>query len=185
VGNETIADSRPALVVDNAVATGNASAVTYRFEVSDLGTFPSDPVRTFSADGIPQGSGTTTWTVDRDLAPSIQWFWRARATNGTVTSADSRIETFRTPGGCTFVLSTKDVTAGAGGETGTVAVTAGNSCSWTAVSNVPFITVTSGARGTGNGTVAFTVAPNAGAARAGTVTVANQTVTVNQAASQP
>jgi hypothetical protein len=52
------------------------------------------------------------------------------------------------------------------------------------VSNAVWITVTNGANGSGVGTVQFIVDPNAtGAARAGTVTIAGQVFTVNQAGS--
>ena len=74
----------------------------------------------------------------------------------------------------------QDVAASA--TTGTVAVTAGAGCTWTATSGVPWITVTSGASGTGNGPVGFSVAANTGSARSGTMTIAGQTFTVNQAA---
>ena len=63
---------------------------------------------------------------------------------------------------------------------GTVAVTTAAGCAWTAVSNNSFITVTSGATGSGNGTVGFSVAANTGAARTGTLTIAGQTFTVTQ-----
>jgi hypothetical protein len=64
-------------------------------------------------------------------------------------------------------------------------VTAGAGCAWTAVSNAASITVTSGASGSGNGSVVFAVlANNTTVARSGTLTVAGQTVTVNQAAGQ-
>ncbi len=54
-------------------------------------------------------------------------------------------------------------------------------CPWTAVSNSPFITILTGATGTGNGTVTFRVAAFAGSGtRTGTMTVAGQTVTVTQ-----
>lgn len=55
-------------------------------------------------------------------------------------------------------------------------------CNWGATSNAPWLTVTGGNQGTGNGTVTYSVAANTGAARQGTLTVANQTFTVNQAA---
>src|SRR5262245_12911096 len=83
VGGATVPPGRPTLVVTNAAATGNVGTVTYRFEVSDLTSFPDDPFRTFTQDGVAQGSGTTSWTLTHDLGPSVQWFWRARATNGT------------------------------------------------------------------------------------------------------
>jgi hypothetical protein len=64
----------------------------------------------------------------------------------------------------------------------TLNVTAGPGCAWTA-SGGGFITVTSGASGTGNGTVSFTVTANSsGAVRTGTLTAAGQTVTVTQRA---
>ncbi|HEU0177661.1 MAG TPA: BACON domain-containing carbohydrate-binding protein [Blastocatellia bacterium] len=54
-------------------------------------------------------------------------------------------------------------------------------CSWTAVSNVDWITVTSGASGSGAGTVGYSVAANSGAQRVGTITVNGQAFTVTQA----
>jgi hypothetical protein len=45
---------------------------------------------------------------------------------------------------------------------------------------VPWITITSGASGSGSGTVAFSVAPNTGGAREGTLTIAGVTFTVTQ-----
>jgi len=53
-------------------------------------------------------------------------------------------------------------------------------CSWTAVSNVGWITITTGASGSGNGTVSYSVGANGGAARSGTMTIAGQTFTVTQ-----
>jgi hypothetical protein len=70
-----------------------------------------------------------------------------------------------------------------GGGAGTpVAVTAGNGCTWTATSNAAWLTITSGASGSGNGTVTFTIAANTGSSRTGTLTIAGGTFTVTQAA---
>jgi hypothetical protein len=75
------------------------------------------------------------------------------------------------------------------GDTGTgtpspvVGVTMSAGCAWTAVSNAPWITVTAGAGGSGNGTVTFAVAPDLGpghTTRIGTLTVAGQTVTITE-----
>jgi hypothetical protein len=64
-----------------------------------------------------------------------------------------------------------------------LSVSTGTSCSWTAVSNVSWITISSGASGSGIGAVNYVVAANATTAvRTGTVTVAGQTVTFTQAA---
>src|SRR5207247_325854 len=70
----------------------------------------------------------------------------------------------------------------AGGGTGSTTVTAPTGCAWTAVSNDAWITVTTGASGSGNGSVTFSVAANtAGTSRTGTLTVAGNTFTVTQA----
>ena len=71
------------------------------------------------------------------------------------------------------------------GNSGNVTVTknlsATGSCDWQAMSNSSFITIDSGATGSGNGTVNFTVAPNTtGAARVGSLTVAGRNVTITQ-----
>ncbi len=90
------------------------------------------------------------------------------------------------PSACTYSISSVGETAPLTGGTGTISVTAGSGCKWTAVSSQPWIRVTAGASGTGNGTVSFTVSPNSlvanqGApARAGTISVAGYTYTVTQ-----
>ena len=57
---------------------------------------------------------------------------------------------------------------------------------WTAVANQPWIAITSGSSGSGDGTIAFNAAINTGAARSGTITVTDgriaSTVVVSQAA---
>ena len=53
---------------------------------------------------------------------------------------------------------------------------------WTATSNAPWLTITGGASGTGNGTVIYTVAANGGSERTGTLTIGGKTFTVNQSA---
>jgi len=84
-------------------------------------------------------------------------------------------------GDCSFSISPTSQTFGASSGSSTVVVTTANGCSWTAVSNDSFITVTSGASGAGNGTVNYSVAANASAnPRTGTMTIAGQTFTVIQ-----
>jgi VCBS repeat-containing protein len=56
---------------------------------------------------------------------------------------------------------------------------------WTATTTTPWITINQPIGGSANGTVNFTVAPNAGPARTGTLVVALQTVKVTQDASAP
>ena len=85
--------------------------------------------------------------------------------------------------GCTYSINPGSANAVAAGETETIAVTSLAGCAWTAASNSSWLTVTSGASGSGNGTVALSVAANPAASpRTGTATIAGQTFTVNQAA---
>jgi hypothetical protein len=102
------------------------------------------------------------------------------ARTGTLTIAGETFTVEQDGAACTFSLSATNLNVGAGTGTGSVTVTAPATCAWTAVSNAPWITVTSGASGTGAGTVAFSVAANSGAARSGTLTIAGRTFTVAQ-----
>jgi len=87
---------------------------------------------------------------------------------------------------CTFTLAPTSVGVLSTANSGTVNVTAASGCTWTSVSNSGFITVISGASGSGNGTVSFNVAANtATSPRAGSITIAGQSFTVNQAAAAP
>ena len=81
---------------------------------------------------------------------------------------------------CGFGISPSSRAFGAAGGGDSVSVTAAGGCAWSAVSNDTFITVTSGASASGNGTVGYTVDANVGPARGGTVTIAGQTFTVTQ-----
>ncbi len=90
------------------------------------------------------------------------------------------------PPTCTYSIAPTSQSFSDPGGTGSVAVTTTPStCAWTAVSNAGWITVTSGASGTGNGTVSYSVAANTGSARNGSITIAGQTFTVSQAAPPP
>ncbi len=62
-----------------------------------------------------------------------------------------------------------------------IAVSAPLACAWTALSNDTWITINSGATGSGNGSVNYSVSANTGATRRnGSITVAGQTFTVVQ-----
>ncbi|HEY7500963.1 MAG TPA: BACON domain-containing carbohydrate-binding protein [Vicinamibacterales bacterium] len=86
-------------------------------------------------------------------------------------------------GSCTFSINPTSAAAAAGGGSGFVTVTTQPGCAWTASSNAAFLTVTSGTPGNGNGSVGYSVGANSNTSpRSGTLTIAGQTFTVNQAA---
>ena len=78
-----VSTTRPQLTVTNGAVSADAGAVQYDFQLDDEGaTFPN-PV-TFS---VSRSGGTTTSArYENALARNQQFWWRARATNGTVTS---------------------------------------------------------------------------------------------------
>ena len=60
-------------------------------------------------------------------------------------------------------------------------VSSGQGCDWTAQSNVPWITITSPASGTGTADITYVVSTNAtGVARTGTLTIGGQTFAISQ-----
>jgi uncharacterized protein (TIGR03437 family) len=69
-----------------------------------------------------------------------------------------------------------------GGSNGSIAVTAGSDCPWSATASVPWISLTSSQSGIGSGTVAYTVLPNTTGARVGTISVGGEDYAVMQAA---
>jgi hypothetical protein len=69
----------------------------------------------------------------------------------------------------------------AAGGSNTVTVTAPGGCDWTASKTDSWITIQSGLAGSGNGSVSYSVASNPGSsARSGVLTIAGQSVTVQQ-----
>jgi hypothetical protein len=120
----------------------------------------------------------------------------ANATNqaraGMVSVAGAAITITQTAGSpspsvCTFTIAPTSTSVPTEGGVGEITVTAsGGTCTWTAQSAVPWITIQSGANGTGSGRVSYTVAPNPGTAeRSGTVAIGGLTFAVTQAAQAP
>jgi hypothetical protein len=92
---------------------------------------------------------------------------------------------------CTITVDNQNINIGFAAGNGVVTLQAAANCTWQAVSNAAFISITAGATGTGAGTIAFTVAENTGTtSRPGTITVtpnggAAVVVTITQAAPPP
>ena len=82
---------------------------------------------------------------------------------------------------CNFVLSRNSQQVFPEGGTFNFTVTAPANCDFSAVSNVNWITVTSGNPGSGNGTVTFSVSANSGGLpRGGLIRIAGQNFSVSQ-----
>ncbi len=84
---------------------------------------------------------------------------------------------------CSYSILPSSINVAATAGSSTVSVAAGTGCAWTAVANVSWLTITAGTSGTGSGSVVYNIAANLNTVtRAGTITIAGQTFTVNQAA---
>ncbi|MEN3338709.1 MAG: hypothetical protein V7647_2385 [Acidobacteriota bacterium] len=100
--DEQLDTLRPVLAVRNATSD-MAGARTYEFQVADNTAFTASTTSnvagfaaTVSKAGVPEGAdGKTRFTPDTDLQPTTLFYWRARAVQGTSTSAWSEIGTFR------------------------------------------------------------------------------------------
>jgi hypothetical protein len=85
------------------------------------------------------------------------------------------------PPPCTFSISPDRQLVDVDGATIPVTVTASQpTCDWTANSDVPWVTIVSGAPGIGNGTVQLSVDRNRSDGRTGTVTIAGKVFAVFQ-----
>jgi hypothetical protein len=132
-----------------------------------------DFITVTSANVDSNGAGTVAYTVAPNGAGT--------ARTGTIT-INGQTFTVTQDAACSYVLSPSVRPFRDDGGSGRFTVVTTGACSWTATSNAPWITITSGfASGTGTGRVRYTVAANAtGATRTGTITVNGVTHTVTQ-----
>ena len=121
------------------------------------------------------GNGPVSFSVAANTGGARSGTLTIAGQTFTVTQAAASVS-------CTYSISPTSSPIAATGGTGTVAVSTGSGCTWTASSGAGWVEVTSGASGSGNGSVGFSVAANTGGARAGTLTIAGQTFSVTQAA---
>jgi alpha-D-ribose 1-methylphosphonate 5-triphosphate synthase subunit PhnG len=84
-------------------------------------------------------------------------------------------------GACSYSLSpTTSGTISAAGGVGTVTMTAGSGCAWTATTADSWIHITAGASGNSSGSFSYSVDPNAGLSRSGTIVAGGQSFAVTQ-----
>ncbi|MEK6289628.1 MAG: BACON domain-containing protein [Acidobacteriota bacterium] len=80
-----------------------------------------------------------------------------------------------------YAITPQSKSFSATGGTGAINVMAEQRCAWQAVASEPWITITSVGVGIGNGTVAFSVAANAGrSGRKGAIIIAGKVFAVKQ-----
>ena len=83
------------------------------------------------------------------------------------------------PAACTVTLGSTSASPDDAGESGTISITTGDTCDWSATSDSSWVTLTVSS-GTGDGTLAWSASQNAGDARTATVTIDDQAITFSQ-----
>src|ERR1700752_4004324 len=143
------------------------------FDTMDLGK-PTPSAGIIRVDFLPLLHSVPT--------PGVVFEARVTAIGPGGSTASALSNGFSFQGSCAPTLNSTGQSVGAGTATGSVGVTAGTGCTWSAVSNAAWITLTGATSGSGNGSVPYSVAANTStAARTGTLTVAGQTYTISQA----
>ena len=119
-----------------------------------------------------QGDGSISFEVAANPSPV--------ARTASIAVNDQRVALTQDAASCRFTLDHTADTFGSQGGTGSVAVTTASACDWTAMSLVPWISITSGATTVGSGTVTFMVAGSAAETRRGEILIAGHRFTVDQ-----
>jgi hypothetical protein len=103
-----------------------------------------------------------------------------QARRGALTIAAARVEVAQEGAPCRFDLDSTHADVAASGGDLRIGVAAMAGCAWTARALDPWVSITGGGSAGGSGVIQLSIAANGGAARQGTVTVANQAITVAQ-----
>ncbi len=149
----------------NETITANGGVGPYTFDNGRNNNLP--PGLSLSSSGVLSGTPSNAGAFNFDI--------RAIDANGC-----AGIRTYTLLVNCVTLAPASHDFEETGG-TGTINISAPNGCTWTAVSNAAWITVTGGNSGSGNGTVTYTVAANAGnAPRTGTITIGSNLFAVGQ-----
>lgn len=103
----------------------------------------------------------------------------------SATRHDAYVAKVGTAGACIYSIIPTSQSFPTSGGRGSVSVTAASGCTWNAISSASWISITSGSNGSGIGTVSYSVAPNTGGSRAGTLMIAGLTFTITQLGTAP
>ncbi len=123
------------------------------------------------------GSGTGSGTAYLYVGPNTS----SAPRSGVVTIAGQEHTVIQLGVSCSYSISSTSYSIGSGGSNWFFDITSPAGCSWSAVSNVPWITFFyTPSSGSGNGTINYLVAVNNGGQRTGVITIAGLTHTVTQ-----
>lgn len=121
------------------------------------------------------GNGSVQLTADANPASN------PRSTTVLIAGTSVAVEQAAAPSPCTYAVEPESITVSPAGEIVAISVSAGEGCAWTAATSTPWLTITSGQAGTGDGTVTVVAAANlTSSERNGSVLVAGRTVSFSQ-----
>ncbi|MBK9675672.1 MAG: hypothetical protein IPO82_10765 [Betaproteobacteria bacterium] len=181
IGGSTVTVTQAALICSYSLSPGSSSVAAAASGGTVAVSAPtgcawtaasSASWLTVTAGASGSGNGTVTYAAATNTGTTRTANLTVGGQTFTVTQAT----------GCTYAVSPSSISTAATAGSGTVAVTSGTGCGWTAASSASWLTVTSGASGSGNGTVAYSTGANAGGVRTATLTIGGNAVTVTQAA---
>ncbi|HMT06871.1 MAG TPA: BACON domain-containing carbohydrate-binding protein, partial [Pyrinomonadaceae bacterium] len=175
--NLTFSDAAASQLSDSGTLTTGTFKPT-DFEIGDAFPAPAPA-------GAPTGS---TFAAFYGSAPN--GFWRLYAVDDAGNNVGSiaggwSVNLTTSTTACDYTINPPTQAFPTTGGSGTFGITMAGGCSWTAVSSSPFVSVTTAAAGDGNGSVGFSVQPNFGGPRTGTITVSNGVLSKQFQVQQP
>ena len=161
-----------------APASGGSSSFTV---LQSVGCGGFTPVPNVSWLNVTSSSGgTVNFTIASNSGAQRSGAISVNFNNGQfVTFANFNVT--QLSNNCTYSLSPPSTNVGATGGFSSFSITAPAGCTWTSTSNAPWVTITGGSSGTGNGTISYSWLTNSGPARSATITSGGQTFTIDQA----
>ena len=173
---------------DNTAVATDGTAIVREYLLSVYAAGQTTAIQTLNigkpspdADGKIRVEFLSKLTVA--LTPGLMYEARVVASGPGGTAVSAVSNQFQAAVACSTSLASNAFSATSAGVSSTLGVTAPAGCPWSAASNAGWLTVTSGASGSGPGTVGFTVAANSStSSRTGAITVDGQVFTVTQAA---
>ncbi len=127
--------------------------------------------------------GHGRWVFFNNAGSALYSFVEADTTSGLVNDFVLHKIAIANPISCAATFASSSASAPGSGTPESVGISAGTECTYTAISNVPWIQLAAGYFGSGNNTLSYVVRRNPSSQpRSGTISLGGQTFTVNQGA---
>ena len=130
--------------------------------------------------GLPYWMGSRTFgqgpaTINLSVGPNS-----GALRTAMISIAGVAVTVTQGDGACSYALGSGASSVLPAGGTGSITITTGAGCPWTASNPVGWVTLNGPASGIGSGSLSYAVAPNASGARSGALTIAGLSFTVQQ-----